>query len=1285
MIDILKRYATTGDYPPNSSNGQAFVHDPKLEGDASVKATVRLRFTTSTGKPITATRVLELKQKAGGKQECHLLSAALASINDEGHPISHTLRCADIGSEVPQLMGVSKAILESVIFCHQEESNWPMQDGKKLKAKFDDIFAATRYTKALEELRKQRKALANAAKEQSLRLDTVRTRRDFVHKLALESQDLHAKNEATLARQAELKQLALRDQQALEVLEEAFQRGAAISERIRLLQARIDVLAGSLQSADALLSRFAHIGEPELQELASAVATDAQLAAQLADQEAQVDRLQQDLRDARSSHSALHLTICQSEAASLQRGKLLASRHQLLQEVAAQLSIAVPLLQDPSLADAVYTSSILEAQARITALEQAILEGKESLRQRMGALDGLLDEAKSQVATTHSLLQRDQADQQHHSRALETAQCGIRQQQQRTDVLRSLEAELDTAERALEDMERLDTDQRLNERLQLLGSEASSADARTVDLQTQLETLQQRRMQVMELSHLQEDRKRFLIQTQELLSQHPSLEQPVRGSSLVATAAAALESAERECATAATRRSELQTSCAMIRGQLQSQRSNAQQLETRQREIQERLRPLLSLHQHQTRRPASEILAALQAELQSKREDLSQTRSAQELYRVFIAQATDTHDCPLCGTSFGTPAQVGAFVGKLESFLASVEDEDLSSAQARLVELEARLDDARTTESLAAELEAVEQGQLPALYLKIETLDESLDQKSTELDLLTEAIEGSHQPFLRACRANLEAAHKLAELSTARQQSDEALQRKLDEMGVCGAAANAAADLDGHAAGLSAQSEHLRNERRRIERETQETREQLQQHHSELYQRRNRVADLRGQVLDARNSGKLLEECLQAEAVARAEIERLTVAVSAQTATLAAAKGRVEQLLKSKAEEESTRQAQLSARQSEREQVASKLASMASLTAQLKTEPNSAGGELEGQRRELQRLQEEEIPSMQRSLDAAAQALYGAKERAFQEENRVREARDVVRLRGQGRELQEAREEVEAERARLAAASTSLERDKAGMEGGKKQLELKREKIHNLEGRRYEFCQRIKQNERELTQPANKEVNEQYRRQLISLRTHQLAVDDLDRYHEALDKALMRYHTLKMQEINKIIKQLWQSTYQGKDIDTIEIRAEVPAGIAGTTARRSYNYRVVMIQGDTELDMNGRCSAGQKVLGSLVIRLALAETFCLSCGILALDEPTTNLDRRNVEGLAVALSQIINSRRYQRNFQLLVITHDEEFVQLLGRADLANYYLRVSRNSEHHTVISRRDIHDLSY
>ena len=45
-----------------------------------------------------------------------------------------------------------------------------------------------------------------------------------------------------------------------------------------------------------------------------------------------------------------------------------------------------------------------------------------------------------------------------------------------------------------------------------------------------------------------------------------------------------------------------------------------------------------------------------------------------------------------------------------------------------------------------------------------------------------------------------------------------------------------------------------------------------------------------------------------------------------------------------------------------------------------------------------------------------------------------------------------------------------------------------------------------------------------------------------------------------------------------------------------------------MVKGDVELDMRGRCSAGQKVLASIIIRLALAESFGQGCGVLALDE-----------------------------------------------------------------------------
>ncbi|OON22731.1 hypothetical protein X801_01368 [Opisthorchis viverrini] len=51
-------------------------------------------------------------------------------------------------------LGVSKAVLENVIFCHQEDSNWPLQEAKSVKQRFDDLFASSRYVKALDAMRK---------------------------------------------------------------------------------------------------------------------------------------------------------------------------------------------------------------------------------------------------------------------------------------------------------------------------------------------------------------------------------------------------------------------------------------------------------------------------------------------------------------------------------------------------------------------------------------------------------------------------------------------------------------------------------------------------------------------------------------------------------------------------------------------------------------------------------------------------------------------------------------------------------------------------------------------------------------------------------------------------------------------------------------------------------------------------------------------------------------------------------------------------------------------------
>ncbi|KAG1690684.1 DNA repair protein RAD50 [Nymphon striatum] len=218
-------------------------------------------------------------------------------------------------------------------------------------------------------------------------------------------------------------------------------------------------------------------------------------------------------------------------------------------------------------------------------------------------------------------------------------------------------------------------------------------------------------------------------------------------------------------------------------------------------------------------------------------------------------------------------------------------------------------------------------------------------------------------------------------------------------------------------------------------------------------------------------------------------------------------------------------------------------------------------------------------------------------------------------------------------------------------------------------GRQSELKESIRRLEQELKNPDYRDAVLKYNNKMIEMKTNEIAATDLVKYHDALDRALNQYHRVKMAAVNKIIRELWQLTYKGNDIDYIEIDCGEEPGNRGIK-RNVYNYRVVLVKSNISLDMRGRCSAGQRVLASLIIRLALAETFCLQCGILTLDEPTTNLDRSNIESLAEALKNIVEMRSELKNFQLVIITHDEEFIELLGRGRCAEYFYKVSKNDQ---------------
>ena len=171
IIESLK-YAVTGSLPPGNKSGQAFVHDPKSVGSTVVKAAVKLRFTNRAGKSMVVVRSMELAQKKTN-MTFKALDGILRTTDEMGNRQSLSHKCTELDRQIPQLLGVSKPILEHVVFCHQEDSSWPLMEGAVLKKRFDDIFDSTRYAKALEAIKQTRKEYQNKVKEHKADLNLL--------------------------------------------------------------------------------------------------------------------------------------------------------------------------------------------------------------------------------------------------------------------------------------------------------------------------------------------------------------------------------------------------------------------------------------------------------------------------------------------------------------------------------------------------------------------------------------------------------------------------------------------------------------------------------------------------------------------------------------------------------------------------------------------------------------------------------------------------------------------------------------------------------------------------------------------------------------------------------------------------------------------------------------------------------------------------------------------------------------------------------------------------------
>jgi len=192
IIEALK-FATTGIMPPGAKTGGAWIHDPGLEGERETMAQVKLGFHAPNGTRLVATRSLQLSAKKAQRSQKALEACLL--MERHGQKTTLSTRVAELDQQVPNYLGVSTSLLENVIFCHQEESLWPLAESSVLKKKFDDIFEAGKYTKAVVELVKIRKKHKDDLGRQEEVANSAKKDRDRARKVKKRCEDLHAEIE----------------------------------------------------------------------------------------------------------------------------------------------------------------------------------------------------------------------------------------------------------------------------------------------------------------------------------------------------------------------------------------------------------------------------------------------------------------------------------------------------------------------------------------------------------------------------------------------------------------------------------------------------------------------------------------------------------------------------------------------------------------------------------------------------------------------------------------------------------------------------------------------------------------------------------------------------------------------------------------------------------------------------------------------------------------------------------------------------------------------------------
>ncbi|EOA97842.1 DNA repair protein RAD50, partial [Anas platyrhynchos] len=1263
IIECLK-YVSTGDFPPGTK-GNSFVHDPKVAHETDVRAQIRLQFRDVNGELVAVQRSMVCTQK-NKKTEFKTLEGVITRTK-HGEKVSLSSKCAEIDREMISALGVSKSVLNNVVFCHQEESNWPLSEGKALKQRFDEIFSATRYIKALETLRQVRL-------KQSLKVKECQT---------------------------ELKYLKQNKEKAQEIQDHLNNREAQLSaskENVKSIESQLDPLKCSLAAVEknlmkvmlldndvkALESRRRQMDKDnqDLQQKMEKVfqGTDEQLRDRYQNHQRTVKEKEKRLSDCKRELERA-IKECQrfnSEKSELlvERGRLQlqADRHQehikmrdsLIQSLAAQLELdgfELSPLNERQITN--FHRLLKERQARDTETANHLMREfaqKEAMKQKQ--IDEIRDK-KTGLERTIDL----KSDIQYKRQAeMKNVKHELQQLEGSSGRIVELDEEIVKTEHELEKAERSSNVETLELEVQTLQNEKINLDKILRKLDQEMEQLNLHTTTITQMEMLKKDKADKEEQIRKVKSRHSEeltlllgyfpnkkqLEDWLHGKN-------------REINETRDRHAKLNKQLASA-----EQQKNFISAELRRKEEQ------LSSYEAKLfdvcgSQDFDSNLNKLQDEIEKSSKQRAVLAGATAVYSQFITQLTEENQscCPVCQRVFQTEAELQDVISDLQSKLRLAPDK-LKSTESELKRREKKRDEMMGLKPIRQTVVELQERDIPDLRNKLQTVNRDfarlkgeIEEQETLLQTVLSEKEGAN-----ACLQDITLMERYQ--ADIRDVERKIAQQEAKLLGV---------DLSRTVLQVSQEKQEKKHLWDTVTSKIELNQKIKQDQQNQIQQLKSTVNELRAEKLQISSS-------MQRRQQLEEQIVELTTEFQSLHREIKEAKEQVFPLHETLEKLQQDKEDLINKRTATNKETQEKINTIKEKVKDINKYMKEIESYIQEGKEDYKKQKESELDEVNSQLIACEKQ----KEKISKEMEIIRQDIDTQKIQERWlednltlRKRNEELKEVEDNINRLMKEMGEMKVPQ--MKNEQKNLEEKIEALkrnhHVALGRQRGFEEEIVRFKKELRESQFKDAEEKYREMMIVMRTTELLNKDLDTYYKALDKAIMTFHSMKMEEINKIIRDLWRNTYRGQDIEYIEIRSDADENVSAADKRRSYNYRVVMIKGDTALDMRGRCSAGQKVLASLIIRLALAETFCLNCGILALDEPTTNLDRENIESLAHALVEIIKNRTKQRNFQLLVITHDEDFVELLGRSEYVETFYRIRKNDDQCSEIMKCSVSSL--